>query len=80
MKISIEGELEIDQERGVIYFHSHMTGVTVLRICRLPSPIPDPRWIIKNGSVKQTGKMLDITHMYGADWGTDLENHYKTKP
>lgn len=36
----IEGQLEIDHERGVIYFHSSKTGSTVLRICRLPKPIP----------------------------------------
>jgi hypothetical protein len=79
MTISIEGELEIDQERGVIYFHSFNSGTTLLRICQLPKPIPDPRWIITNGSVLKTGSMLDITHMYGADWDKDIENHYKNK-
>jgi hypothetical protein len=51
----IEGALEIDYNRGVIYFHSN-DGVTVLRICSLPKPIPKD-------------KMLDITHMFGCNWG-----------
>ena len=81
MSILIDGQLEIDQERGVIYFHSTHTGITLLRICSLPIPIPDPRWIITNGDIKQIGRMLDITHLYGADWGKDIENHYRmSKP
>ncbi len=75
MIIKIEGQLEIDRERGVIYFHSAMTGATMLRVCNLPKPIPDPRWIISNGAVKKTGVMLDITHGYGANWGSDQERH-----
>ncbi len=77
MTIQIDGQLEIDQERGVIYFHSAITGTTLLRICSLPKPIPDPRWIIEDGEVQKIGHMLDITHMYGADWGTDLKEHYR---
>ena len=38
--IKIEGQLEIDTERGVIYFHSNETGWSKLRICGLPTPIP----------------------------------------
>ena len=53
MTITIDGQLEIDQDRGVIYFHSFNTGITALRICQLPTPIPDPRWIITNGGGKQ---------------------------
>ena len=60
----INGQLEIDHERGVIYFHAsdpkfvlENNVVTVLRICSLPKPIPE----IKD-------RMLDITHMHGADW------------
>lgn len=58
---TIPGRLEIDHERGVIYFHAtlpaavHKYGTTVLRICQLPTPIPRDR-------------ALDITHMRGADW------------
>ena len=64
MTIRIKGELEIDQRRGVIYFHStdsRLKGLTVLRICRLPRPIPNP--------LEQTEDMLlDITHMIGTSW------------
>ena len=31
----IEGQLEIDHERRVIYFHSAKDGSTRLRICRI---------------------------------------------
>lgn len=54
------GTLEIDEQRGVIYFHD-ADGTTVLRICRLPKPIPDP--YNNNGDT-----LLDITHMIGASW------------
>ena len=57
--VKIVGELEIDCERGVIYFHSIETGATVLRICQLPVPIP------------ASGKFpyfLDVTHMSGTSW------------
>ena len=56
------GELEIDHRRGVIYFHSY-TGDTILRICRLPKPIPQ----IPN---HPETVLLDITHMHGCSWGT----------
>jgi hypothetical protein len=59
MTIQIEGILEIDQNRGVIYFHSKLTGHTPLRICNLPKPIPDP---------SEYGKNLDITHKIGCNW------------
>jgi len=58
----IQGELEIDHSRGVVYFHttdSKQLAVygttTVLRICSLPKPIPQ-------------GTALDITHMFGTNW------------
>lgn len=56
----LDGTLEIDHERGVIYFHSN-EGWTALRICRLPKPIPT--------FPTRVGVMLDITHMHGCDWG-----------
>lgn len=59
MTIQIKGVLEIDQERGVIYFHANETGHTALRICRLPVPIPDP---------SNFGEGIDITHMRGQSW------------
>jgi hypothetical protein len=40
MTTKIEGQLEIDHERGVIYFHENATGITRLRICQLPRPVP----------------------------------------
>lgn len=58
----IEGTLEIDRNRGVIYFHTTdptvcnaLGTITVLRICSLPKPIPSDR-------------MLDVTHMVGTSW------------
>jgi hypothetical protein len=55
------GELEIDEERGVIYFHFNneknalkIGAATLLRVCSLPKPIPE--------------KALDITHMKGCNW------------
>lgn len=57
MTQSFKGELEIDYDRGVIYFHAE-TGITFLRICNLPTPIPH-------------GKQLDVTHMVGTNWWTD---------
>ena len=62
MTIKHTGQLEVDHERGVVYFHSddELTGklgiVTLLRICQLPKPIP-----------RDTA--LDITYGYGTNWG-----------
>lgn len=58
---TIKGELELDHDRGVIYFHSYVTGQSVLRVCRLPIPIPNPT--DENGN-----NLLDITHMQGVNW------------
>lgn len=58
--IKIKGLLEIDPERGVIYFHEDATGFTKLRICRLPTPIPDPKGF--------HGEPLDITSGFGVSW------------
>ena len=55
--IHLEGILQIDTTRGVIYFHTN-EGLTALRICSLPTPIPEI----------MPGSMLDITHMTGANW------------
>lgn len=65
MTESTAGELEIDHERGVIYFHAY-TGQTMLRICRLPTPIPKVPYN-DDGTWPDWG-MLDITHMVGANW------------
>jgi hypothetical protein len=56
------GTLEIDEARGVIYFHD-ADGVTVLRICHLPKPIPDP-YDRPDGDT-----LLDITFGIGTSWG-----------
>lgn len=56
---TIKGVLEIDQNRGVIYFHSDKTGHSPLRICQLPRPIPNP---------SAYGTCLDINHMDGCSW------------
>lgn len=65
----IKGELEIDENRGVIYFHlthqdevEKFNMVTLLRICRLPTPIPTERQNLADLT------MLDITHMHGCSW------------
>lgn len=61
----IRGELEIDHNRGVVYFHAATNRVTerfgtatILRICRLPVPIP-------------MDVALDITHMHGISYQVD---------
>lgn len=63
----IQGVLEIDHERGVIYFHPNEKESIeravgcVLRICSLPKPIP---------LINERG--LDITHMVGTDWNENV--------
>lgn len=52
---SYEGNLEIDHDRGVIYFHqleNENMQPTLLRICGL-------------GKIPQTVEHIDITHMFG---------------
>ena len=56
-----QGMLEVDHERGVIYFHlkdlpkiNQYKTVTLLRIGNLPKPIPD--------------EPMDIIHMHGCNW------------
>jgi hypothetical protein len=57
----IHGQLEIDHERGVIYFNSY-EGCCILRVCNLPRPIPQV------GTDPVPERMLDITHLIGQDW------------
>jgi len=57
--IRIEGILEIEQDLGVIYFHSKEHENTPLMIYSLPKPIPDP---------SNFGAGLDIMHMRGCNW------------
>jgi hypothetical protein len=65
MTLEIAGVLEIDYDRGVIYFHDVGTGQTVLRICSLPKPIPE-------------GKPLDITYGFGVSWDANTTPHYRS--
>lgn len=69
--LKFEGQLEIDQQRGVIYFHSAEAptgGATLLRINRLPTPIPNPLLHPGVGILDVT--LLDVTHMHGTSWKT----------
>lgn len=68
--IQIQGVLEIDEERGVVYFHSTDTGHTALRICSLPKPVRNP---------STYGVCLDITHMHGCNWSGKKEVQNDTK-
>lgn len=70
MTTELRGTLEIDHDRGVIYFHAdpaddgRPVAPTVLRICSLPRPIP-----LVLGEPNQTDpRSLDVTHMVGCDW------------
>lgn len=45
---TISGQLEIDVDRGVIYFHSD-EGMTKLRIAGLPTPIDPNEYMIDIG-------------------------------
>lgn len=64
---SIQGVLEIDHERGVIYFHAGEGSP--LRICHLPTPIPTPTADIP----------LDITFGVGVSWARTLKTQLKSK-
>jgi hypothetical protein len=55
--------LEIQGQRGVIYVHGPQ-GVTMLRICGLPTPIPNPR-----APNDPFPRLLDISYKQGVvDW------------
>lgn len=61
---TIKGQLEVDNDRGVIYFHSMETTIpTVLRICRL-GPLP-----------KLGEELLDITHLVGHNMQIKFRAH-----
>jgi hypothetical protein len=51
MPMMIQGEIEIDSHRGVIYFHNYFNGLTTLRICGLKEHLKKFK----------TGSQLDIT-------------------
>jgi len=62
--LTIDGQLEIDGTRGVIYFHlnndkdiNKYNLITLLRICNLPKI-----------HIQDLKTLLDITHMKGCSW------------
>jgi len=38
MTVKLEGQLEVDVNRGVIYFHNNKNGCSTLRICSIYIP------------------------------------------
>jgi len=64
---TIEGHLEIDHERGVIYFHNN-EGYSTLRICNLPKPIPRPSKRIRKFARK------DVKPLYQLDYAWPRED------
>lgn len=38
MTVTLEGQLEVDIDRGVIYFHNNKNGATTLRMCSIYIP------------------------------------------
>jgi hypothetical protein len=63
--MTINGQLEIDHRRGVIYFHSGKTGWTVLRICAL-------------GEIPKDTTFIDIHHMQCLTTSRDTRNSIST--
>lgn len=69
--LKIKGTLEIDTARGVIYFHNEQDR-TLLRVCRLPRPIPAMKLIEDiHGGITLYLNFLDVTHMHGCSWKGD---------
>jgi len=73
METLINGQLQIDHERGVIHFNSS-GGQCILRLCNLP-PIPDLMGAVHERVINDKayarefyGRMLDVSHMIGCDW------------
>jgi hypothetical protein len=55
----VDGQLEIDTDKGIIYFHAAKTGRTgrtIMRICRVP--------YLSNFNPQLD--VIDITHMVGS--------------
>lgn len=63
--IKFMGELEVDVARGVLYFHDHSSGRTVLRICRLP------RFKLMGIATDPTSS-IDITTGVGMSMSADM--------
>ena len=66
MTTTIEGELEIDHVRGVIYFHNKL-GYSTLRICNLPTPIPSPPKRVREFAKR------DVKPLYQLDYDSGRE-------
>jgi hypothetical protein len=56
--------LQIDRERGVLYVHSMINGITVLRICGLAKPVPDGPIDI---TIDSSGTYSSKTITYGTE-------------
>lgn len=60
MSATIKGTLEIDHERGVIYFHPDpphpLAGASLMRLGNLPKPIP------------QEGQLEILAVINGCNW------------
>jgi len=70
MTTIIEGQLEIDHERGVIYFHNN-EGYTTLRICNLQTPIPRPPKRIRKFAKRDVKPLYQLDYSWpGEDAGT----------
>lgn len=54
---TISGILEIDADRGVIYFHSD-EGTTKLRISGLPKPIDPAEYMLDIGVNYSNGRVI----------------------
>lgn len=64
-KTFIEGRLEIDHDRGVVYFQDSASKQCVLLISNLPTPIPA---LLGN-------RMLEIRHLIGQDWQGSIRSY-----
>jgi hypothetical protein len=59
MNMTYEGQLEI-RDDGVVYFHSAVTGTTIMRIGGLPAPVPFPTVKEVSAMVGRIPEALDI--------------------
>lgn len=75
MITKFDGTIEIQHDRGVIYFTSHGRGC-IFKISRLPTPIPRVDTTPLNSQLVES-RQLEIVHMTGTDWGpiTEVERN-----
>lgn len=74
MKTTLQGTLEIDHDRGVVYFHldeaasvAELGVHTVLRIQGLPRPIPEIKERMLDVSIRPTHSASDFSRE-ASDW------------